>query len=83
MLLLLNQPTRGIDIGTTQFVHRRILAEREAGKAILLISSELDELFSLADRILVIYEGRIVGEVPPDSDLLEEIGLMMAGRGVN
>ena len=83
VLLLLNQPTRGIDIGTTQFVHRRILAEREAGKAILLISSELDELFSLADRILVIYEGRIVGEVPPDSDLLEEIGLMMAGRGVN
>ena len=83
VLLLLNQPTRGIDIGTTQFVHRQILAEREAGKAILLISSDLDELFSLADRILVIYEGRIVGEVPPDSDLLEEIGLMMAGRGAN
>ncbi|MCC6146533.1 MAG: ABC transporter ATP-binding protein [Anaerolineaceae bacterium] len=78
--LLVNQPTRGIDIGATEFVRQQILAERDAGSAILLISTDLEEIFALSDRILVMYEGRIMGEVPPDHNRVEEIGLMMAGK---
>jgi simple sugar transport system ATP-binding protein len=72
-------PTRGLDVGAIETVHRRLIAERDRGAAILLISEELDELLSLADRIVVIYEGQIVGELPPDEDRVEEIGLLMAG----
>ncbi|RME84112.1 MAG: ABC transporter ATP-binding protein [Caldilineae bacterium] len=79
-LLLVNQPTRGIDIGATEFVRQRILAQRDRGSAVLLISTELEEIFHLSDRILVMYEGKIVGEVPPDRSLLDKIGLMMAGH---
>lgn len=79
-LLLVNQPTRGIDIGATEFVLQQILAQRDAGTAILLISTELEELFALSDRILVMYEGQIVGEVPAKRELIEEVGLMMAGK---
>ncbi len=79
-LLLVNQPTRGIDIGATEFVRQQILAQREAGTAVLLISTELEELLALSDRILVMYEGRLVGEVPPKQELIEEVGLMMAGK---
>jgi simple sugar transport system ATP-binding protein len=79
-VLLVNQPTRGIDIGATEFVLQQILAQRDRGSAILLISTELEELLAISDRILVMYEGRIVGEVPPDRGLIEEIGLMMAGK---
>ncbi len=78
--LLVNQLTRGIDIGATELVMQAVLGEREKGVAILLISTELEELFALCDRILVMYEGRLVGELPPDRARLEELGLMMAGH---
>jgi ABC-type uncharacterized transport system ATPase subunit len=78
--LIAAQPTRGLDVGAIEFVHRRLLAERDAGRAILLFSLELDEVRALADRILVIYEGRIVGELPPTASD-EELGLLMTGSG--
>lgn len=78
--MLVNQPTRGIDIGATEFVLQQILAQRDRGSAVLLISTELEELFAISDRILVMYEGQIVGEVPPDRGRIEEVGLMMAGK---
>jgi general nucleoside transport system ATP-binding protein len=79
-LLIAAQPTRGLDVGAIEFVHRRLLAERDAGKAILLFSLELEEVRALADRILVIYDGRIVGELPPTASD-EELGLLMTGGG--
>jgi simple sugar transport system ATP-binding protein len=78
--LVAAQPTRGLDVGAIEFVHRRLLAERDAGKAILLISLELEEVRNLADRILVIYAGRIVGELGPSASD-EELGLLMTGGG--
>ncbi len=77
-VLLVGQPTRGVDIGAIEFIHRQLLAMREAGKAILLVSVELDEVRSLSDRILVMCDGRIIGERTPESDE-REIGLLMAG----
>ncbi len=77
-VLLVGQPTRGVDIGAIEFIHRQLLAMRAAGKAILLVSVELDEIRSLSDRVLVMCDGRIVGERAPDSDE-REIGLLMAG----
>ena len=74
------QPTRGVDVGAIEFIHRQLLKQREEGKAILLISLELEEVRSLSDRIVVMYDGRIVGEVGPDATD-EELGLLMAGRG--
>jgi simple sugar transport system ATP-binding protein len=76
--LVAAQPTRGLDVGAIEFVHRRLLAEREAGRAVLLVSLELEEVRALADRILVIYDGRIVGELPPTASD-EELGLLMTG----
>ena len=78
-LVLVAQPTRGVDIGATEFIHRKVIELRDAGAAILLVSAELDEVLSLSDRVLVIYEGRIVGEVDPKTVSEEEIGLMMTG----
>jgi len=78
-LLIASQPTRGVDIGAIEFIHKKILEERERGKAVLLVSAELSEVMSLSDRILVMYEGRIVGEVDPKKTKEEEIGLMMTG----
>jgi simple sugar transport system ATP-binding protein len=78
--LIAAQPTRGLDVGAIEFVHRRLLAERDDGKAILLVSLELEEVRNLADRILVIYAGRIVGELPPTASD-EELGLLMTGGG--
>jgi len=78
-LLLVGQPTRGVDIGAIEFIHRRLVALRDLGKAILLVSVELDEILALADRILVMHDGRIVGEVPQATATEREIGLMMAG----
>jgi simple sugar transport system ATP-binding protein len=78
--LLINQLTRGIDIGAGELVMQAVLKQRDLNKAILLISTELEELFALCDRILVIYEGRLVGELPPDRGRLEELGLLMAGE---
>jgi simple sugar transport system ATP-binding protein len=78
-LLLVSQPTRGVDIGAIEFIHRKLVALRDAGCAILLVSSELDEVTALADRLLVMHEGAVVGEVDPATTPVEEIGLMMTG----
>jgi general nucleoside transport system ATP-binding protein len=78
-LLLVGQPTRGVDIGAIEFIHRRLVALRDTGKAILLVSVELDEILALSDRILVMHDGRIVGEVPQAEATERTIGLMMAG----
>src|SRR5437588_327520 len=77
-VLLAAQPTRGLDVGAIEFVHRRLVEARDSGKGVLLVSLELEEVLSLADRILVIYEGRIVGEYPPDVTE-EELGIAMTG----
>ena len=79
-VLVAAQPTRGLDVGAIEFIHRRLVEERDEGRAILLLSLELDEILSLSDRILVIYEGRIVGEYSPDTTE-EELGIAMTGGG--
>lgn len=78
-LLIAAQPTRGVDIGAIEFIHKKILEERDKGKAVLLVSAELSEVMSLSDRILVMYEGRMVGEVDPEKTNESDLGLMMAG----
>ncbi|WP_084075025.1 ABC transporter ATP-binding protein [Demequina sp. NBRC 110052] len=77
-LLIASNPTRGLDVGSIEFVHKRIIEERDNGTAVLIVSSELDEVVALADRIAVMYHGEIVGIVPPDTDR-DTLGLMMAG----
>jgi simple sugar transport system ATP-binding protein len=77
-LLVASQPTRGLDVGSIEFVHRRIVEQRDEGVAVLIVSSELDEIYALADRIAVMYEGRITGFRPPTASA-EELGLLMAG----
>jgi simple sugar transport system ATP-binding protein len=79
LVLLIGQPTRGVDIGAIEFIHRRIVAMRDAGKAILLVSVELEEIMGLADRILTICGGRITGERRPEETDERELGLLMAG----
>jgi general nucleoside transport system ATP-binding protein len=79
-VIIASQPTRGVDVGAIEFIHGQLLKQRSEGKAILLISLELEEVRSLSDRIIVLYAGRIVGEVTPDATD-EELGLLMAGRG--
>jgi simple sugar transport system ATP-binding protein len=79
-VLVAAQPTRGLDVGAIEFIHRRLIQERDGGRAVLLLSLELDEILSLADRILVIYEGRFVGEYGPDVSE-EELGIAMTGGG--
>nr|WP_240432491.1 ABC transporter ATP-binding protein [Rubrobacter indicoceani] len=79
-VVIASQPTRGVDVGAIEFIHAQLLKQREAGKAILLISLELEEVRSLSDRIIVLYEGRISGEVGPEATD-ERLGLLMAGRG--
>lgn len=79
--LLVSQPTRGLDVGSIEFVHKRIVAERDRGTAVLVISTELDEVYTLADRIAVMYNGQIVGIVPPDTPR-DVLGLMMAGHSL-
>ena len=78
MALIASQPTRGVDIGAIEFIHRRLIEQRDAGKAVLLISAELDEIRSLSDRIAVMYEGKIVDIVSPDATE-EQLGIMMTG----
>ena len=75
---MIGQPTRGVDVGAIEFIHRRIIEMRDAGKAVLLVSVELDEIRALSDRILVMFAGRIVGERTPDATE-GELGLLMAG----
>lgn len=78
-LLVAVQPTRGLDVGAIEYIHEQIVKERDAGNAILLVSLELEEVMNLSDRILVMYEGEIVGEVNPKTTTLQELGLYMAG----
>jgi simple sugar transport system ATP-binding protein len=77
-LLIAAQPTRGVDIGASEYIHKRLIEQRNQGTAILLISEDLDEVLALADRIAVMYEGEIVGIVEPNTPV-DELGLMMAG----
>ncbi|OZB96312.1 ABC transporter ATP-binding protein [Paenibacillus sp. XY044] len=81
-LLIAAQPTRGLDVGAIEFVQKQLVAQRDKGKAVLLISFELDEIINVSDRIAVIYEGQIVGEVRPEDTNDQELGLMMAGSKV-
>ena len=78
-LLIAVQPTRGLDVGAIEYIHRQIVAQRDQGKAVLLVSLELDEVMALSDRILVMYEGELVGELDPKTTTVEELGLYMAG----
>ena len=78
-LLVAVQPTRGLDVGAIEYIHKQIVAQRDAGKAVLLVSLELDEVMNLSDRILVMYEGEIVGEFDPKTTTVQELGLYMAG----
>ncbi|MBG9792877.1 heme ABC transporter ATP-binding protein [Paenibacillus dendritiformis] len=79
-LLVAAQPTRGLDVGAIEFVHKQLIAQRDAGKAVLLVSFELEEILNVADRILVMFDGRIVGETTPETTTDQELGLMMAGK---
>ena len=78
-LLIAVQPTRGLDVGAIEYIHGQLVAQRDAGKAVLLVSLELDEVMNLSDRILVMYEGQIVGELDPKQTTVQELGLYMAG----
>ena len=78
-LLIAVQPTRGLDVGAIEYIHKQIVAQRDAGKGVLLVSLELDEVMNVSDRILVMYEGEIVGEFDPKQVTVEELGLYMAG----
>jgi general nucleoside transport system ATP-binding protein len=77
--LIASQPTRGVDIGASEYIHKRLLEQRQAGTATLLISEDLDEIRALSDRIAVMYEGTIVGIVDGKTTKVEDLGLMMAG----
>lgn len=78
-LLIAVQPTRGLDVGAIEYIHRRLIAERDSGKGVLLVSLELDEVMNVSDRILVIYEGEIVADLDPKQVTIQELGLYMAG----
>jgi simple sugar transport system ATP-binding protein len=80
-LVVASQPTRGIDVGAIEYVHSQIVKKRDDGAAVLVVSSELDEILALADRILVIFHGKLAGEFTPDADVTD-IGLAMLGAGV-
>ena len=77
-MLIASQPTRGLDVGSIEFVHRRIVEQRDHGVAVVIVSSELDEIYALADRIAVMYEGKITGFRDPDVPAAE-LGRLMAG----
>jgi len=79
-VVLAAHPTRGVDLGAVSLIHRRLLAERDAGRALLLMSSELSEILTLSDRVLVMFEGRIVHETTPDATDERTLGLAMTGR---
>jgi len=77
--LIAVQPTRGLDVGAIEYIHKRLIAERSAGKGILLVSLELDEIMNISDRILVMFEGEIVAEADPKQVTYQELGLYMSG----
>ncbi|HYT79381.1 MAG TPA: heme ABC transporter ATP-binding protein, partial [Actinomycetota bacterium] len=78
-VLLVAQPTRGVDVGAAEYIHTRLIQQRKSGTAILIISEDLDEVLALSDRILVMYEGAIIGEADPQNVSRDRLGLMMAG----
>ena len=78
-LLVAVQPTRGLDVGAIEYIHSQLVAQRDKGKAVLLVSLELDEVMDVSDRILVMYEGELVGQLDPKQITVEELGLYMAG----
>ena len=78
-LLIAAQPTRGLDVGAIEYIHRQLLKQRDSGKAVLLVSLELEEVFGLADRILVMHGGEIVAECDPNKVTVNELGLYMGG----
>jgi simple sugar transport system ATP-binding protein len=80
-LVIASQPTRGVDVGSIEFIHNQLVAARDHGAAVLLVSAELDEIFSLSDRIAVIYEGKVVGVLDAADATRERVGLLMAGGG--
>jgi simple sugar transport system ATP-binding protein len=82
-LLIANQPTSGLDVGSIEYIHKQIIRMRDEGCAVLVVSAELDEVMSLADRIAVMYHGQIVAEVPADKATRAELGLLMAGSKLN
>jgi simple sugar transport system ATP-binding protein len=82
-LLLVAQPTRGVDIGAIEFIHRQLVALRDSGCAVLLVSAELEEVMSLSDRLLVIHDGRIAGEVDPAAATAADVGMLMTGAGTH
>ena len=82
-LLIAVQPTRGLDVGAIEYIHSQLVAQRDQGKAVLLVSLELDEVMNLSDRILVMYEGEIVGELDPKTTTVQELGLYMSGAKRN
>jgi len=79
--LIVAQPTRGVDVGAIEYVHRELVRQRDQGMAILLISTELDEILNLSDRIIVLYEGRVMGECASADADVHHLGLLMAGAG--
>jgi simple sugar transport system ATP-binding protein len=78
-LLIASQPTRGLDVGSIEFVHKRIIDARDAGLGVLLVSSELDEILALSDRVAVMYRGRLLDTLPIAQATREKVGLLMAG----
>ena len=78
-LLVAVQPTRGLDVGAIEYIHKQLVKQRDEGRAVLLVSLELDEVMTVSDRILVMFEGEIVGELDPKKTTVEELGLYMAG----
>jgi simple sugar transport system ATP-binding protein len=80
-LVVASQPTRGLDVGSIEYIHERIVEERDNGAAVLIVSTELDEIMALSDRILVMFRGKIVGERKPEDTTNAELGLLMAGAG--
>jgi simple sugar transport system ATP-binding protein len=80
-VIIVSQPTRGLDVGASEYVRAELLARRREGAAVLLISEDLDELLSLSDRVIVLYEGRVVGKMLSAQADPEQLGMLMAGRG--
>ena len=78
-VLIASQPTRGVDIGAIEFIHKQIIGARDAGLAVLLVSADLNEVMSLSDRILVLFEGKVMGELTAEEASAERLGLLMSG----
>ena len=79
-VLIAEQPTRGLDVGATEYIHKRLVAERDNGHAVLLVSAELSEILALSDRVLVMFEGRVLADLAQEEADEESVGLLMAGR---